>query len=57
MAKKKIPEYLKGLLQAGVISKEQIIDAQSKAKQSGKSIAQMIVQLDYATDELSLIHI
>jgi len=51
MAKKKIPEYLKGLLQAGVISKEQIIDAQSKAKQSGKSIAQMIVQLDYATDE------
>ena len=51
MAKKKIPEYLKELLQAGVISKEQILDAQGKAKQTSKSIAQVIVQLGYAKDE------
>ena len=51
MAKKKIPEYLKELLQAGVISKEQILDAQAKAKQTGKTIAQVIVQLGYAKDE------
>ena len=51
MAKKKIPEYLKELLQAGVISKEQILDAQAKAKQASKSIAQVIVQLGYAKDE------
>ena len=51
MAKKKIPEYLKELLQAGVISKEQILDAQAQAKQTGKSIAQLIVQLGYANDE------
>ena len=51
MAKKKIPEYLKELLQAGVISKEQILDAQATAKQTGKSIAQVLVQLDYAKDE------
>ena len=51
MAKKKIPEYLKQLLQAGVISKEQVLDAQAQAKKTGKSIAQLIVQLGYAKDE------
>ena len=35
MAKKQIPEYLKELLQAGVISKEQLLDAQKQAKQTG----------------------
>ena len=48
---KKIPGFLKELLQAGVISKEQILDAQTKAKQTGKSIAITLVQLDYAQDE------
>ena len=51
MAKKKIPEYLKQLLQAGVISKEQVLDAQAQAKKTGKSIAQLIVKLGYAKDE------
>ena len=51
MAKKQIPEYLKELIQAGVISKDQLIDAQKQAKQTGKTIAQTIVQLEYASDE------
>ena len=51
MAKKQIPEYLKELLQGGVISKEQLLDAQKQAKQTGKTIAQTIVQLEYASDE------
>ena len=51
MAKKKIPEYLKELHRAGVVSKEQLIDAKEQAKQTGKTIAHTIVQLDYATDE------
>jgi len=48
---KQIPKFLKELLQAGVISKEQILDAQKNAKQTGKSIAVMLVQLEYAKDE------
>ena len=51
MAKKQIRGFLKELLLAGVISKEQVIDAQKQAKQTGKTIAQTIVQLEYATDK------
>ena len=48
---KKIDGFLRELLQAGTISKEQVLDAQGQAKQTGKSVAQTIVQLGYATDE------
>jgi len=51
MAKKQIRGFLKELLLAGVISKEQVIDAQKQAKQTGKTIAQTIIQLEYATDK------
>lgn len=48
---KKIDGFLRELLQAGTISKEQLVDAQGQAKQTGKSVAQTITQLGYATEE------
>ena len=50
MAKKQVPGFLKELHKAGVISKEQILDAQAQAKQTGKTIAVTLVQLGYAKD-------
>jgi type IV pilus assembly protein PilB len=48
---KKIDGFLRELLQAGTISKDQLIDAQAQAKKTGKSVAQTITQLGYATEE------
>lgn len=48
---KKIDGFLRELLQAGTISKDQLLDAQAQAKKTGKSVAQTITQLGYATEE------
>lgn len=47
---KKIDGFVKILLEAGVVSKDQVLDAQSQSSQTGKPIAQALEQLGYATD-------
>jgi len=42
--------WVKLLIKQGVISKDQVIDAQNVAKQTGDSLAVTIVKLDYAAD-------
>ncbi len=39
------------MLDSGVITKDQVVDAENLAKQTGKPIAQALVQLGYATEE------
>ena len=48
---KKVEGFIKILLDSGVIKKDQVVDADSLAKQTGKPIAQALVQLGYATEE------
>ena len=43
--------FLKILLDTGVITQEQVVDAESLAKQTGKPVSQTLVQLGYATEE------
>jgi type IV pilus assembly protein PilB len=43
--------FIKILLSGDVITKDQVIDAESLAKQTSKPIAQTLVQLGYATEE------
>ncbi|MEL7497577.1 MAG: GspE/PulE family protein [Planctomycetota bacterium] len=47
---KKIDGFVKILLEGGVVSKDQVLDAQSQASQTGKPIAQALESLGYATD-------
>lgn len=51
MAKSTIEGFVKILLDSGVITKDQIVDADSTAKQTNRPIAQSLVQLGYATEE------
>ena len=43
--------FIKILLDEGVVTQDQVIDAESLAKQTSKSISQTLVQLGYATEE------
>ena len=47
---KKIDGFVKILLKNGVVSKDQVLDAQSNSSQTGKNIAQSLEQLGYASD-------
>ena len=47
---KKIDGFVKILLDADVISKDQVLDAQSQSSQTGRPISQTLTQLGYATD-------
>lgn len=51
MATKKIQGFIKILLDSGVITDEQVVDADSLAKQTGKPVAHALVQLGYADEE------
>lgn len=43
--------FVKRLISANVVTKEQVLDADSMAKQTGKPITQCLVTLGYATEE------
>ncbi len=43
--------FVKRLIASGAVTKEQVIDADSLAKQTKKQLAQCLVQLGYATEE------
>lgn len=43
--------FIKILIEDGVITKDQVVDAESLAKQTSKPTAQTLVQLGYATEE------
>ncbi len=43
--------FAKKLIDTGILTKDQVIDAESLAKQTNKPLAQCLVQLGYATEE------
>ena len=47
---KKIDGFVKLLLDGEIVSKDQVLDAQSQSTQTGRPISQTLVQLGYATD-------
>ena len=48
---KKTQGFIKILLDSGVITEDQVVDAESLSKQVGKPVAHTLVQLGYATEE------
>ena len=51
MTTKKIQGFIKILLDSGVITDDQVVDADSLAKQTGKPVSITLVQLGYASEE------
>jgi type IV pilus assembly protein PilB len=43
--------FVKKMIAAGVVTKEQVLDADAMSKQTGKPLTQCLVQLGYATEE------
>ena len=43
--------FVKLLIDAGIVTKEQVVDAESLAKQTNKHVSHCLVQLGYATEE------